>query len=94
MSIELTASEVYALANSLRGSAAAAAEIVTRLHVPGDVGPLLRAAVEAFVDSHRMAGRALEGELQWLGDTLAAVADSWLTFDARVLAAGDGARPE
>ena len=55
-------------------------------------GPLQRAAVEAFLDSHRMAGRALAGELQWLGDTVAAVADSWLAFDGTVLAASGRAR--
>ena len=93
MSIEMPAAEVYALAHSLRGSAATAAEISTRLHEPGDVGPLLRAGVEAFLDSHRTAGRALAGELQWLGDTVASVADSWLMLDGTVLAPA-GARLE
>ena len=94
MSIEMPAAAVYALAHSLSGSAGTAAEIAVRLHDPGDVGPLLRAAVEGFLDSHRTAGRALAGELEWLGDTVAAVADSWLMFDGTVLAAPDGARLE
>jgi hypothetical protein len=85
MSIEMPAGEVYALANSLRASAATAEEIAVRLAQPGDVGASLRVAVEVFLDSHRTAGRALAGELQWLGDTVAAVADSWLTFDGTLL---------
>jgi hypothetical protein len=42
-------------------------------------------AGEVFLDSHRTAGRALAGELRWLGDAVAAVADSWLTFDGTLL---------
>jgi len=91
MSIEMRAREVYALANTLRVSAGAAEEIAARLHDPGNVGPALGVAVEAFLDSHRTAGRALAGELQWLGGTVAAVADSWLAFDGAVLGSPDGA---
>jgi hypothetical protein len=85
MSIEMPATEVYGLANALRASARVAEEIAPRLDHPGDVGDPLRGAVEAFLDSHRAAGRALAGELQWLGDTVAAVADSWIEFDAVVV---------
>ena len=92
MSIEMPAHEVYGLANALRAAAGTAQDIVVRLREPGDVGPRLTAAVEAFVDTHRTAGRALEGELQWLGDTVAAVADSWLTFDGSLLAGPGRAR--
>jgi len=92
MSIEMPAHEVYGLANALRASAGTAQEVVVRLRQPGDVGPRLSAAVEAFLDSHRTAGRAFEGELQWLGDIVAAVADSWLTFDGSVLAGPGRAR--
>jgi hypothetical protein len=91
MSIEMPAHEVYGLANALRASAGTAQEFSVRLREPGDVGPLI-VAVEAFLDSHRTAGRALEGELQWLGDTVAAVADSWLTLDGAVLAGPGRAR--
>ena len=48
--------------------------------------PALQAAVDAFLESHRAAGRALAGELAWLGDTVAAVADSWLRLDGALLA--------
>ena len=92
MSIEMPAHEVYGLANALRASAGTAQEVVVHLPEPGDVGHGLTSAVEAFLDSHRTAGRALEGELQWLGDTVAAVADSWLTFDGTVLAGPGRAR--
>jgi hypothetical protein len=85
MSIQVPPIEVYALANVLRASARVAEEISPRLDSPGDVGDHLRTAVEAFLESHRTAGRALAGELQWLGDTVAAVADSWLHLDGAVL---------
>jgi hypothetical protein len=91
MSIEMPAREVYGLARALRAAAGTAEEIVARLSDPGDVGVPLQTAVEAFLDSHRTAGRALGGELQWLGDTVAAVADSWLTLDGSLLAGTDGA---
>ena len=91
MSIQMPASEVYALANSLRATVGTAEEVTARLHQAGDVGALQTAA-EAFLDSHRMTGRALAGELQWLGDTVAAVADSWLGFDGTVLASYGRAR--
>jgi hypothetical protein len=32
-----------------------------------------------------MAGRALAGELDWLGTTVGAVADSWLRLDGALL---------
>jgi hypothetical protein len=91
MSIEMPAREVYGLAHALRASAGTAEEIVARLRNPGDVGTPLRTAVEAFLDSHRTAGGALGGELHWLGDTVAAVADSWLALDGTVLAGSDRA---
>jgi hypothetical protein len=91
MSIQMPATEVYALANSLRATVGTAEVVATRLDHPGDVGALQTAA-EAFLDSHRVTGRALAGELQWLGDTVAAVADSWLGFDGTVLASYGRAR--
>ncbi len=91
MSIEMPAQEVYGLANALRASAGTAEEVVARLRDPGDVGAPLRTAVEAFLDGHRTAGGALAGELGWLGDAVAAVADSWLTLDCSVLAGSDRA---
>jgi hypothetical protein len=86
MSIEMPAAEVRAMADTLRGAAADAEEIGARLDRAGDVGDALQPAVEAFLDSHRTAGRALAGELAWLGATVAAVADSWLALDRGLLA--------
>jgi hypothetical protein len=91
MSIQMPATEVYALANTLRATVGTAEEVAARLDSPGDVGALQTAA-EAFLESHRTTGRALAGELQWLGDTVAAVADSWLGFDGTVLGSYGRAR--
>ena len=86
MSIEMPAAEVYRLANTLRGAAAEADEISLRLNETPHLGSDLQAAVESFLDSHRAAGRALAGELAWLGDTVASVADSWLRLDGSLVA--------
>lgn len=86
MSIEMPAAEVHALAGTLRAAAADAEEIAPRLDGAGDVGETLQPAVEAFLDCHRTAGRALAGELGWLGGTVDAVADSWVALDRGLLA--------
>jgi len=87
MSIEMPAAEVHALAGTLRVAAAHAEEIAPRLSEAGDVGDALRPAAEVFLDAHRTAGRALAGELGWLGATVGAVAGSWLALDRGLLAA-------
>jgi hypothetical protein len=86
MSIEMPPAELRALAGALRGAAGNAGEIPARLDRAGDVGPDLQPAVEAFLDAHRTAGRALAGELDWLGATIAAAAESWLDLDRGLLA--------
>jgi hypothetical protein len=88
MSIEVRAPELYALADTLRRSSRIAEEVAARLRDTPDVGGGLNGAVEGFLDSHRTAGRALAGELEWLGATVAAVADSWLGLDRDLLADG------
>jgi len=93
MSIEMPAAEVYRLANTLRGAAGAAEDIGARLRDPGDAGGV-QSAVETFLESHRAAGRALVGELAWLGDTVAAVADSWLHLDGTLVPSHGRARAE
>jgi hypothetical protein len=85
MSIEMPAAEVYALATTLRGCSTDAEEIGGRLDGAPQVGGPLQPALEGFLDSHRTAGRALGGELGWLGSTIAAVADSWVALDEAVL---------
>jgi len=94
MSIEMPGAEVRAMADTLRGAADDAEEIGARLDRAGDVGDALQPAVQAFLDSHRTAGRALAGELAWLGATVAAVADSWLALDRGLLASRGRAAAE
>jgi hypothetical protein len=94
MSIEMPAAEVYGLANALRSAVGDAEEIGVRLGETPPVGPGLQVAVETFLQSHRAAGRALAGELAWLGDTVAAVADSWRHLDSTLLAPHGQARAE
>jgi hypothetical protein len=86
MSIEMPAAEVYSLADELRSRAAEADEAQQRLVGPAAVGGALQSAVEAFLVSHRTAGQAMAGELRWLGDTVTAVADSWLALDGSLSA--------
>lgn len=74
------------MAAVLREAAGDAEEIGARLDRAGDVGEALQPAVEEFLDSHRTAGRALAGELAWLGTAVAEVADSWLALDRALLA--------
>ena len=86
MSIEMHAAEVYRLADTLRGAGRDAAEIESRLRDSPSLRPsTLQAAAETFLESHRAAGRAFAGELAWLGDTVSAVADSWLLLDRSLL---------
>jgi hypothetical protein len=85
MSIEMPALEVRALADGLRRRAAEADEAQHQLGAPSYVGGPLQPTVEAFLQSHRTAAQALAGELRWLGDTIAAVADSWLALDDTLL---------
>ncbi len=82
------------MAGTLLGSARDAEQIAARLDRAGDVGDALQPAVEGFLDSHRTAGRALSGELGWLGATVAAVADSWLALDRGLLASRGRAAAE
>jgi hypothetical protein len=86
MSIEMPPADVRALAGTLRAAAGDAEEIVAGLDRAGNVGEALQPGVEAFLETHRTAGRALAGELEWLGATVAAVADSWLALDRGLLA--------
>jgi hypothetical protein len=94
MSIEMPAAELYGLANTLRGAVGDAEDIGGRLRDTPQVGTGLQAAVETFLESHRTAGRALAGELAWLGDTVAAVADSWRHLDGSLLAPHGRGRAE
>ena len=87
MSIEMPAVEVHHLADVLRAATGDAEQIAVRLGgTPEGGSASLQGAVDTFLDSHRAAGRAFAGELAWLADTVAAVADSWLRLDGALLA--------
>ena len=86
MSIEMPAAEVFALAHTLTGEAETADEARARHAGAEGVGPDLQAAVELFLDCHRMGAGALAGELRLLGATVAGVAESWLGLDEVLLA--------
>jgi hypothetical protein len=85
MSIEMPAAQVHALADALRGRSQDALEAASRLGCQAHVGGSLQPSLEAFLSGHRTAGRAMAGELQWLGDTVSAVADSWVALDGALL---------
>jgi hypothetical protein len=81
MSIEMRAAEVHAMAAALRRCSDDADEIGVRLAGNRRVGGDLQEVIDAFLEAQRMTGAALAGELQWLGATVAHVADSWLQLD-------------
>jgi hypothetical protein len=86
MSIEIRALEVHALAAVLRDAAGEADWVGVRLAGTPHVGGPLQPAVDAFLDCHRTAGRALAGELRWLASAVAAAADSWERLDGALVA--------
>jgi hypothetical protein len=94
MSIEMHAAEVYRLADTLRGAAGVAEEIGVRLGGSFGVGGGLQTAVDAFLDSHRAAGQAFAGELDWLAGTVTDVAHSWLHLDGTLLGRPGGPTAE
>jgi hypothetical protein len=93
VTIEIPAAEVYALGDALRASADVAADVAARLVGPAAVGGPLQPALDGFLECHRTAAGALAGELDWLGRTVAAVADSWLRLDGSLLAPRGQALP-
>jgi hypothetical protein len=88
MSIEMHAAEIYRLADTMRGAAEDVADVGAGLHEPTRVDGPLKAAVGAFLTSHRSAGQALAGELDWLAGTVTDVAHSWLRLDGTVVPRG------
>lgn len=86
VTIEVPPEQLYALADALRAQGEAAGEVTARRAGAPDVPGPLAGAVAAFLETHRVAGAAVAGELEWLGGTVAAVADSWLGLDGSLLA--------
>jgi hypothetical protein len=85
MSIDIRALEVHAMAAALREAAGEADWIGVRLDGTPAVDGALQPAVDAFLDCHRTAGRALAGELRWLASAVAAAADSWVRLDGVIV---------
>jgi hypothetical protein len=94
MSIEMNAAEVYRLADSLRAAAGVAEDIPAHLRGSRSVGGGLEAAVDTFLESHRTAGRAFAGELDWLASAVSDVASSWLRLDRTLLGRPGGSIAE
>jgi hypothetical protein len=94
MSIEMHAAEVYRLADTLRGAAGVAEDIAVHLRGSRQVDGGLQAAVDAFLESHRAAGQAFAGELDWLAGTVTDVAHSWLRLDDTLLGRPGGVTAE
>jgi hypothetical protein len=88
MSIEMHAAQVYRLADTLRGAADDVEDIGVDLHAPSRIDGPLKAAVGAFLASHRAAGQAFAGELDWLAGTVTDVAHSWLRLDGALVPHG------
>ena len=84
MSIDVPVLEVFDLADRLRSVADRGLEASVRLTPPGDAGALTT-ALEGFAEAFGLAGRALAVETDVLGDTVDAVARSWLALDADLL---------
>jgi hypothetical protein len=89
MVIEVVPEQLYALAGVLDAAASRAAQAGTGLAAGrssgGAVGGPLGEAVVGFCETAQTAAGCLDGELVWLGRTVAAAADSWLGLDARLL---------
>lgn len=85
VTIEVPPEELYALAAGLQATGEGVAGVPGRLGeetVPGELGPVLT----VFCAEVSAAAVLLAGELDWLGTTIAAVADSWTGLDSGLLA--------
>jgi hypothetical protein len=82
MTIDVPPEQLAALARGLHAAGEEAAAVTGRLGGAAPVGGPLQPGVDAFLDVLLTATAALTGELHWLGDTVAAVAASWLALDA------------
>ena len=80
MTIEVPPDQLYLMADRLRAAAAETVRATGSVPCAQVDGPLA-GPVADFTAGARAATAALAGELDWLGDTIAAVADSWLALD-------------
>jgi hypothetical protein len=85
MSIEVPVLEVFHLADRLSAAAQSGYDAAARL-VPGGPTGAIAAALDDALDALRTVTRALAVETEHLGDTVDAVARSWMVLDAGLLA--------
>ena len=83
--IEVPADQLYRLAATLADLSGAARQTGIELSGAPAVGQGLQTTIEGFLGDHRTAAQALAGELQWLADTVGAVARSWAQLDHDLL---------
>ena len=89
MTIEVPPGQLYDLADELTATSSTVAAVPARLGdgaVGGDVEP----ALVSFCAAAAAAATLVAGELDWLGTTIAAVADAWLGLDGSLLAPPGG----
>lgn len=85
MTIEVSPAELYALAGRLQATADQVAGVPARLDGTSGTGDLAP-ALSTFTAEVGAAAALLGGELDWLGSTVAGVADSWTGLDSGLLA--------
>ncbi|MCO7222215.1 hypothetical protein [Klenkia sp. PcliD-1-E] len=85
MTIQVPPGELYALAAVLRSCGDTAAQVAGHLSDAAVGGPM-QTALPALTGALSVAGAYLAEELQWLGGTVAAVADDWAGLDGSLLA--------
>ena len=83
--IDVPADQLYRLAAALEDLAGVAHQLDTDLAGAPQVARSLQTTIEGFLGDHRTAAQALAGELHWLGDTIGAVASSWVRLDHYLL---------
>jgi hypothetical protein len=85
VSIDVPVLQVFDLADRLRAAAAPGHDAAARLE-PADPTGAIAAALEDAFGAFGTLGRALAVETDDLGDTVEAVARSWMALDAGLLA--------
>lgn len=93
VTIQVPPDELYALADTVHAAAESVAGVPTRLG-DGAVGSDLQPAVIGFCEAAVAAATFLAADLDWLGSTIAGVADSWARLDVSLLATAGRAVPQ
>jgi hypothetical protein len=85
VSIDVPVLELFDLADRVRAAAEPGRRAAARLQ-PGGATGVIAAALDDTLDALRMLAGALAVETEELGDTVDAVARSWVALDAGLLA--------